>query len=373
MLQVFFAGPYKSRCILVDESSAQAGIIDIDGYGGEALYQSYRHRFPSLPLILLSLSDREIPGAISLRKPLKMQQFMETIDLLHQQLTANVAVSQDSGFAPAAVESIQTENAEVKSVGQGQTGPTADKGAAKKTAYKAAALLDELEVHNYIGSAPDIDPHDAEQLARVQYKPEEYLVGHLSAAIRKADTSGACIRLDTPTRFFLIWHETDLILVGKGAERLRAQASVPLTGGKILVATSEEMNRRDSAAEDLLLTREALLWQTALWAARGRVPLGSSLHTPVRLHRWPNMTRLLLFPNAMRIAALWIAQPISLLETARHLRISQRFVFSFYSAAVAIGLTQPVRNSENLLVESPQLQPARRHGLLRRILDRLRG
>lgn len=85
------------------------------------------------------------------------------------------------------------------------------------------------------------------------------------------------------------------------------------------------------------------------------------------------MTRLLLFPNAMRIAALWIAQPISLLETARHLRISQRFVFSFYSAAVAIGLTQPVRNSENLLVESPQLQPARRHGLLRRILDRLRG
>ena len=105
------------------------------------------------------------------------------------------------------------------------------------------------------------------------------------------------------------------------------------------------------------------------------MPAGVNVKAPVRLRYWPNFTRLLLTPHAMRISALWAEAPRSLLETARMLGIDQRFVFAFFSAAVESGYVdlptvKPVRDTE----EHPAgkvVHAHKRRGLLGRILQHL--
>jgi hypothetical protein len=116
---------------------------------------------------------------------------------------------------------------------------------------------------------------------------------------------------------------------------------------------------------------EALMWQMVLFASRGRIPAGTNLIAPIHLRNWPNMTRLALFPHAMRIAAFWSARPHSLLETAEVLGIPQRYVFAFYSAAHALDLVSAGENVEDTPGGPAANVHSQKRGILGRILARL--
>jgi hypothetical protein len=154
--------------------------------------------------------------------------------------------------------------------------------------------------------------------------------------------------------------------------QLRSLAVVPVVEGSLKYSLDMDVHEYIKNDDYSETSREALLWKTALWASRGRVPIGTRLDIPAFLRRWPNLTRLVLFPHALRIAALWTNQPHSLLTTAQSLAIPQRHVFSFYSAANALGLASTSRRAVDTLLEPPPLQQSKRHGLFSRILSRLR-
>ena len=85
---------------------------------------------------------------------------------------------------------------------------------------------------------------------------------------------------------------------------------------------------------------------------------------------WPNFTRLIVTPYALKISALWIAQPHSLLTTAQVLNIPQRYVFAFYSAAHALKLAFVDRRTTP---RAAKLTPNEKRSLFQRILARLRN
>jgi hypothetical protein len=91
------------------------------------------------------------------------------------------------------------------------------------------------------------------------------------------------------------------------------------------------------------------------------VPKGTMLDRPVRLKHWPNFTRILLFPEAMRIAALLSEHTYSLTKTAQLLKIDERCVYSFYSAAYALGLVSMAytKITETEELSEKPLPPAR--------------
>ena len=41
-LRLFFEGPCKNLCVLVEEDSAEIGIIDLDAYHGREIHDEYR-------------------------------------------------------------------------------------------------------------------------------------------------------------------------------------------------------------------------------------------------------------------------------------------------------------------------------------------
>ncbi len=91
-----------------------------------------------------------------------------------------------------------------------------------------------------------------------------------------------------------------------------------------------------------------LLWQAAFYASRGRLVESHSNGEPVqiydviRFHHWPNLTRLPMTPNTMRICALLTRQPSSIALVPRRLRIDPEEVFQIYSAACSSGIVHVV-------------------------------
>ncbi len=75
-LRLFFQGPCKNRCVLVEEDSAETSIIDLDSYQGQMHCDEYRKRHPDQPIILISLHENQAENAILLRKPLKAKELL---------------------------------------------------------------------------------------------------------------------------------------------------------------------------------------------------------------------------------------------------------------------------------------------------------
>jgi len=121
--------------------------------------------------------------------------------------------------------------------------------------------------------------------------------------------------------------------------------------------------------QDAALVRaDVVLWQVALWTARGRLRRGIGLDAPQRLVRWPDFTRQVETPHAMRLTAVLTAGARTPRELATTLGIPQRYVFSLLSAAASVGLLE--RRSAPAAPPAPKAAPPAR-GLLSRILGRL--
>jgi hypothetical protein len=151
--------------------------------------------------------------------------------------------------------------------------------------------------------------------------------------------------------------------------QLRTLATLPLQGQVKTKALDNAMNGYGFAGAKWRL--QPLQWTLTLMASRGRVPLGTNIGAQVRLIRWPNFTRLQTFPHVMRIASLWSREAITLADSAKALRIPQRYVFAFYCAAQALGIVETVHPRGPVHGVSERLPAKGRLGLFRKILAHL--
>ena len=104
---------------------------------------------------------------------------------------------------------------------------------------------------------------------------------------------------------------------------LRSLCVVTMSAADVRV---ERLDTDPAADPAPTITRDNLIWKVSLWTARGRIPKGTPLDEPVYLRHWPDLNSLLVTPDAMRIAALWLSHPISLQSLAAHLGVSYNFV-----------------------------------------------
>jgi hypothetical protein len=116
---------------------------------------------------------------------------------------------------------------------------------------------------------------------------------------------------------------------------------------------------------------DELMWEAALAVADGRLMKGCKSDDVVVLKFWPNLTRVSLSPNAVRIAALLTRYPTSVSLAYRLLKIPQSEMNEFYSAARCAGLAVAVNRKPEL--GEQQLDPHRQRTLLSMIMRRLSG
>lgn len=316
-------------CEPADESGADLALIDTDGELGPHLLTAHRLLFPDRPIIRLA-QDEGPPGANNLAVWLAKPARAASLEAALARALAN---------APAHL------------------------AREPEATWATEANLPAL----FVGGQPDLEDAQAVESPRVCYAPDRFLQGLLDDAIglaRRTRQPTTLIHLGRP--LLHVREDGRAYRTALGPAGLRALALFPLARQDFRIV--EASNPATSAWQPIVPLR----WELALLAARGRIPAGVPLDAPVRLHYWPNLTRLGLPPDAIRVAGLWSGRPTALLATARLLGIPQRHVFAFFSACHAIGAAScdPLPAARPAVAETAA---PRRRGQFNRLLGRLLG
>jgi hypothetical protein len=370
--EIFLSRIGPDACRISDEGAADVGFIDVDNELGPYLLEGHRLLYPSRPLIVTTQTPGHHPDPLTIEvsKPIRLAAFSAALAQVRCLLPSGLPDVADG--TELGLEVIPDE---MPVSALQQTAP-------QRSGTDPVALLRQLEERLatlYVGTMPDVDLDDAATHTTLFYAPENFLQGVIARALAHGRDIGRPVRIDDATG-------TALFLDPRGgrayptrsANAVRALAQLP-TRGTVSMARVEAS---EAALLDGLTSRplEALEWDVALWASRGRLPRGTHLDRPVRLRCWPNLTRLAVPPEAMRIAGLWSRSSISLRDTVRVLGIPQRYAFAFYSACHALGLVDQLAISPAPLAtrlaapaaDQAQAAPPMR-GLFKRLLGKLLG
>jgi hypothetical protein len=389
-LQLFFRGKCSDRAVLSGDDDAEVSIIDMDSFNAAKILDEQQEKYPDRPLILLSLEERQqqLPNAIHIKKPVQIQSLLTALE----QVSARLAAGSPPETRPDSMPSSSTPRHEEISPPPAKKPVDAPpekksvKGFAMredKTANQAALMLDERGFGEYIGSLRDIDPNNPLEVQAAQYDPKRYLQGYLQSACKTALTKNCALRLNTGWKPIVIFPQSREIWIDSDDQQLRSFCLVPVhsiselgfadADAGIMTISPANASKIKEEGRDLskLQRMDALIWKIALWTSAGRVPEDIDLNRPVYLRNWPNFTRLLVFPNALRIAALLSEQPRSLLDVAETLNVHQQYVFAFFSAARALGLADQATRQSESLIAPPPVEPRKNTGLLNKILQRL--
>lgn len=386
----------QCQALIVAAHEAEILILDLDAGNPRALWLEFRQRFPTQPVIVLSLAEQHLAEVVWVKKPVKPTLLLEAITLVSKQIqritpiqpVASTPINQITPVNKAQnkpnkeVSNLAAEPAVIAPITISNPAKTKSKPA-PQTRDVTQAMDDEIN-HNTFGNRPDFDPGSKEIPAHVFYDPHVMLQGLLTDTLKVARADGKSRVIEGVLAVILVIPDPPgWVMTQASTQRIRA------------ISVMHMANMQDTRVRELIehehltllpkIPLENFLWLISLSAARGRVPLGTDLHAPIKLERWPNFTRLEAIPHAMRISALWLTQAMSLLDTAAHLHIPQRYVFAFYSAANAIGIASIITTStgsKNLVathstshsgkpVANKQDAPKERSSFLGKLLNRL--
>jgi hypothetical protein len=376
-MEMVFKGPGRGAFVIADAESAQISIVDLDGAGAADLWASYKKRFPSRPVIVLSITEQSVNGAHYLRKPVGINALFQVLQRVKDELQI---------AAPAAAAS---EGAQWIGAAGAALPAAAPKAPSRVAAWPSSTADGGRKAAHAPAPRPDVDAllTDPEQRKLLFYSPDDYVGGRVVAALGASVNDGRAREITCWNSIIVALPEQRRILTDVTETRLKQFGLIRLTEGDGRVGAPEiELRSKvlgnDEIGDRLLkrysgamqqLPMEPFLWKLATYVSRGRAPAGTDLHELAVLRHWPNLTRLHPIPHALRITALWLQQPRSLRDIAATLRIPIADVLTFYSAASAIGLVASARRQSDRLFEPAPLVEHQRRGMLQRILGRLLG
>lgn len=267
----------------------------------------------------------------------------------------------------AAVEDVEDETSELKTYHLNQE--------QNKTAkHQTAMRLDEKSYADNIGFAEQLT-NDQPLAADHSYDPKDYFQGFFNAAWTVGRNQNHPLLLKTPWCPISIFPRSHEVWLDAGDAELSSFAGMKLKHKNLTANVSltpiDPKTINVNNAPEKFQNIEAFRWKLACWSSQGRYPYNLDITQPVYLNSWPNFTRLLITPHAIRIAALLIQGPRTMPDLADTLGIKQQYVFVFISATYALGLSGQAKRLSDTLIEPPKLEANKAKGLLSRIINRL--
>jgi hypothetical protein len=335
-------------------------------------------------VIVLSLTDRKLANTFYVKKPIKTEEIVAVLKQLKSTIGAKSVKHSvqpaESMEKPAHQSGAATADNERKSPEPSRPvlkNFVLDRNEQSKTSkHQAAMQLNEKAFSAFIGNVSGLDVNDPKQFSKASYNPKEYYQGYVESAFKISQAKGQIRQLNSGWNPLVIFPQGSEVWLDTDESQLRAFSGLTINGtlgAKMSITPLSKEAAAQTRALERFHSMEAFLWKVACWASKGRYPVGIDLNTPVYLKRWPNFTRLLVTPHAMRIAALLIQGPRTLANVASVLDIKPQYVFIFISAACSLGLAGQVKREADVLLELPTIAPNKNQGLLGRILSKLRG
>jgi len=388
-LQLFFHEHCKDSYVLVEENSADISIIDMDGFQAHRMLEEHKKHYPNQPSILISLSHDKAYDAVCIRKPIMLKALSSALLKAKERLQQPVAKvpapeAPTVGIAPQL--QIVASNPETVTplllnnvVHDPHKIARQEKSASKhfnQYRYSANFLTEDADLeHINTKLAENFNPDNPIQIAKFQYQPEQTLQGYFQQAYFTALQKQQNVLLKGVWRPITILHESKQLRVEKNFRHLYALSGMLFDKSNVSITVLDNNVDCEPGLHETVLPAEPFLWKLAMRTSRGRVPANTNFTAPIKLIRWPNFTRTIITPHALRIAALWARQPTSLMDTASYLAVPLQHVFMFYTAAVSLNFVAPVITHEENH-STTALPPVKRHRyrkIFQNLLERLRN
>lgn len=375
-----FAGPAKSVARLAEGSKADLVIIDADSVGAKEIWRTFHEKRPRCPAIAVSAAAIELEGvAATITKPIKIEQLIAAIQRVAKEIEPTVSVPVRPQPAVAAAPATPDASPPATSTGgpgvEGENEEKTQRIPTLRLHHEAAHVETPTKPDSSLvcGTAEDIDCNDETQVSRLFLPLDGRLLAALQAALAQAKQSHQPIALRYKESTLAIFHPRGIaVAVPVGDTSLQRLSQAVFPEGALILDKLPANNVPSPGPT--ALQPEGLIWKVAAWTYRGKLPVGLLPNQRVYLRHWPNLTRLLELPDAMRIAALLNEQPMSMSRVAEALRIPQRHVFAFCACCHAIGLLDLAKRAADHLIEPPPAPPE--HGerkFLGRLMHYLKG
>jgi hypothetical protein len=375
-LEMYFSGGFE----IVSRGQQDIVVVDLDGVHGEVVWSKLRQEFTG-PALVLSVHKKVAPNTVWVPKPITSQfkfSLKSVLSLLDESGTpASGAVS------PSLPEREKTfvENSNpnpiigTKSGLPAQIPKTAINPVAETTALVKMVYLSERNYSNQL-----TDESYLRQAPAVFYNPNHYFQALMVQGIAKSLAEKTPVRIMCcDTIIIKLDAVHDELFTACTRKFLRSMAIIVVDGRNsethAISADNYASSKERLATDSQLKKLSTVMWELAIWTARGRVPEGTQVLAPVGLKSWPNLTRLPLTPRMLEIIALWVTSPTNLLRTAERLRASYAEVFSVYSVCHGLGLVYddvwvPAIDDHAVGLPAPT-SSAKKSGMLSRLLSKL--
>ena len=344
-------------------------IVDVDVCSSQREIERIQSKLPEAGILALSLlqaSQAEHHNSLLqyLKKPLNLASFQSTLCkmkkiILNQRIEKQKAILKDLDVASTQTSGTKAlmKNNPVQPKASIQVAVSNSMAKERQTAYRPNPNVD-VEAAKFVGKNSDVDVNNPQALMRVIYSPNNRFQGALDKALKRARKYQKPVEMVCLNTGVIVDLEKNAIFTAVGDSVLK-----PLCLMNVERADSIRKIKKNYTGERILtLARkpgesliqwslEAFVWKIALWSSRGCIPKETDLSKPVYLSEWPNFTKLVCFPHAMRIASLLIEKPTRLQDVAEQLRIPQRYVFGFFSAAKALEISDVSERRADQLFE----------------------
>ncbi len=365
----FLLSSQKTATYEVTEEHPDAiRIIDIDDYRGKAAWESLLDSEEALkvtPVIILGREPVTVENGIVLQKPFRPRQLLDAIESLTLKSSEAAATS-----LPNEAQQTNPASCDISGTTRDHVVSSANDKPVTGLSQSAASSLNEREVHAFVGTTPDVDLNNPNAIGEIFYDPGQFLAQRLLESIKLAAKEGRYIRIGCCDVAFYIDPQARCIRTLVKEKNLRTFGALPIDFNTF---EHHQESRLPAEVETLgfSFSYDDFLWRMILASSRGRLPENIDLDQRFVLRRWPNLTRLLLFPHATQISAAWIASPKSIKEIIQQLNVPQRYVFAFFAATHLMALLTPIGPS-NLPATEPAVEKQHNsRGLFRRLLKTL--
>lgn len=385
-MEMYLKGPCKGVAVVVDEALADIDMIDADYPSAKDILDARKAATPDRPIILLSLQSLQIDNTFFIKKPVNVAQIMDVLTKI-KATTAPRKVVANAEKAPAVPPaSFETVTQTTVEKAQKMAIDVCAKKAAgvkhvdsqeqQKTAkHQSAMQLNEGGFTAFLGMVSSIDFDDNAQLLTACYDPRQSFLGYVQSALKTARLQSRTLQLNSIWKPLLIFPASEEIWLDADDKQLRAFAGMTLGKDAISSMSLVALDSTSAAGRDMdkFQNMNAFIWKLSLWTSKGRFPIGLDIQRPVFLERWPNFTRLVITPDALRIAALLVRTSRTPLEVASVLNVKPQYVFAFMSACHATGLLKQSERQVDTVIAAEPPRPAPNKSLLSKILGKLRG
>ena len=358
--EFFFKNHCKGRYVLrKSHDDASLTLLDVDTPGSADALKDLQRTNPENKCICLSISEENSYNTHHIKKPINSTALIKLLEQLANTEENNGTQNgaDDEKTVPATL--IAREN--IKPFNQ------------RETALAGKHLEADGDTH-FFGEHKDITLDNKKELVSAQYYPEKMLQGAITEAYITAKENNCAVQLSTLGISILI-DPNSFKVYSTVPERIIRPTCLLETNKKAQLKQLDvdhlknelEPFQSNQGIDVNGIDIDTFIWKISLWSSRGRIPSGTEISAPVYLSHWPNLTRLDNIPHAPRIAALLISAPDTLCHIAEKLEIPQRYVFGFYSASHALGLSANARRQVDSLFKPDDIPISHSRSVLRRI------